>query len=192
MPPNIIVPPVEIWSKINSEYHGSLIGDDKGITKTYRRIRKRYTWPGLRDEISEFIQGCNSFREQKTIRAHTREPMFITDTPADPFDRQSLVTVGTLRATPIGNRHILTMQDSSSKYCIEVPISELKTTTMSHVVTTTLFSQYGAPRYLLTDRRGSFMSNLMEHPERLLNVKQLSTSDTKHKLTDFLKEAILY
>ena len=51
----IKVSPVEIRPKIIAEYHGSLIGGHKGITKTYHRIRERYTWPGLRDEISEFI-----------------------------------------------------------------------------------------------------------------------------------------
>ena len=39
----IEVPPVEIRPKIISKYHGSLIGGHKGITKTYRRIRERYT-----------------------------------------------------------------------------------------------------------------------------------------------------
>ena len=38
----IEVLPVEIWSKF-AEYHGSLKGGHKGITKTYRRIRERYT-----------------------------------------------------------------------------------------------------------------------------------------------------
>ena len=43
----IEVPPVEIRPNIIAEYRGSLIGGHKGITKTYRRIRERYTWPGL-------------------------------------------------------------------------------------------------------------------------------------------------
>ena len=42
----IEVPPPEVSPKIIAEYHESLIGCHKGITKTYRRIRERYTWPG--------------------------------------------------------------------------------------------------------------------------------------------------
>ena len=59
----IEVLPVEMQPKIIAEYHGSLIGGHKGITKTYRRIRERYKWPGLRNEISEFIRGCRSCLE---------------------------------------------------------------------------------------------------------------------------------
>ena len=88
----------------NRRIHSSFIGGHKGITRTYRRIRKRYTWPGLRDQITEFIQGCKSCLEQKHVRARTREPMLITDTPAEPFDKVSLDTVGKLPPTPNGNR----------------------------------------------------------------------------------------
>ena len=84
--------------------------------------------------------------------------MLITDTPAEPFDKVSLDTVGKLPTTPHGNRHILTMQDNFSKYCIAVPIPNLKTTTIAYAVATNLFSQYDAPRAILTDRGGSFVS----------------------------------
>ena len=188
----------ETRPKIIAEYHGSLIGGHKGITKTYCRIRERYTWPGLREEISEFIRGCRSCIEQKLVRARTREPMLITDTPTEPFEKVSHDTVGELPTTPNGNIHILTMQDNFSKYCIAVPISDLETTTIAHAVATSLFSQYGTPRYILTDRGGSFISKLMKHLERLFNVKQLTTSGYRPQtngslershivLTDYIK-----
>ena len=169
------VPPIEMRPKIITEYHGSLI-EHKGITKTYRRIRERYTWPGLRDDVTEYIRRCKSCLEQKLVRARTREPMIITDTPAEPFDKVSLDTVGKLPTTPYENRHILTMQNNFSKYCIAVPIPDLKTTTIAHAEATQLFSQYGAPRCILNDRGGSFINGLMKKLENIFKVKQLSTS----------------
>ena len=170
----IEIPPVEMRPKIIEEYRNSLIGCHKGITKTYRRIRERYTWPGLRDQITEFIRGCKSCFEQKLVRTRTREPMLITDTPADPFDKVFLDTVGKLPTTPNGNCHILTMQNNFSKYCIAVPIPNLKTTTIAHVVATVVFSQYGAPRAILTDRGGSFVSKLMRKLEKLIQRKAVN------------------
>ena len=107
----IEVPPVEIRQKVIAEYHGS----HKGITKTCRRIRERYTWPGLRDEITEFIRGCRYCLEQKLVRARTRESVLITDTPTEPFEKVSLDTVGKLPTTLNGNRHILKLQDNFSQ-----------------------------------------------------------------------------
>ncbi|XP_051153829.1 uncharacterized protein LOC127291410 [Leptopilina boulardi] len=194
----IEVPPPELRPKIISEYHESLLAGHKGITKTYRRIRERYLWPRMRDEITEFIRGCQSCLQNKLVRARTREPMIITDTPAGPFDKVSLDTVGKLPTTPNGNRYILTMQDNFSKYCIAVPISDIKTTTIAHAVATHLFSQFGAPRCVLTDRGGSFISSLMRKLERIFGVKQITTSgyrpqtngalERSHiELTDFIK-----
>ncbi|XP_051161523.1 uncharacterized protein LOC127281712 [Leptopilina boulardi] len=194
----IEVPPPEIRPKIISEFHDSLVGGHKGITKTYRRIRERYYWPRLRDDVTQFIRKCKSCLENKLVRARTREPMLITDTPANPFDKVSLDTVGKLRTTPNGNRHILTMQDNFSKYCIAVPIPDIKTTTIAHAVATNLFSLYGAPRCVLTDRGGSFVSSLMRKLEKIFGVKQLTTSgyrpqtngalERSHiELTDYIK-----
>ena len=136
----IEVPPIEIKPKIIAESDGSHIGCHKSITKTYRRIRERYTWPGLRDEVSEFIRGWRSCLEQKLVWARTRKAMLITDTPAEPFEKVSLDTFGKLPSTPNGNRHILTMQDNVSEYCITLLIPDWKTTTIAHAVATTLFS----------------------------------------------------
>ena len=172
----IEIPPEDLRPQIIAEYHGSLIGGHKGITKTYRRIRERFTWPGLRDDVTEYIRGYNSCLEKKLVRARTREPMIITDTPAKPFDKVSLDTVGKLPTTPNGNRHILTMQDNFSKYCIAVAIPDLKTTTVAHAIATNLFALYGAPRCILTDRGGSFISDLMKRLENIFKVKQLTTS----------------
>ena len=68
------------------------------------------------------------------------------------------------------------MQDNLSKYCIAVPIPNLETTTIAHVVASVLFSQYGAPWAILTDIGGSSISKLMRKLEKMFNVKQLTTS----------------
>ena len=116
------------------------------------------------------IRKCKSCLEQKLVRAQTREPMIITDTPAVPFDKVSLDTVEKLPTIPDGNRHILTMQDNFSKYYIAVPIPDLKTTTIAHAVATNLFSQYGATRCILTDKGGSFVSHLMKKLENIYSL----------------------
>ena len=77
--------------------------------------------------------------------------MLITDTPLKPFDKISLDTVGPLPLTPSGNRHILTMQDNLTKYCIAVPVPDIKAETVAHALVTHLVLQYGAPRAILTD-----------------------------------------
>ena len=78
--------------------------------------------------------------------------MLITDTPLDTFDKVFLDTLGKMPTTPDGNKHILTMQDNLSTYCIVVLIPDISANTVAHAIAKHLFSQYGAPRVILTDR----------------------------------------
>ena len=88
--------------------------------------------------------------------------MIITDTPIDTFDKVSLDTVGPLPTTPDGNKHILTMQDNLSKYCIAVPIPDITATTIAHALAKNLICQYGAPKAILTNRGSAFISHLLK------------------------------
>ena len=93
---NTQVPAEELRLKIILELHESLVGGHKGLTKTYCRIRERFYWPGMRNDIQNYIRTCNSCQNQKLVRTKTREPMLITDTPLEPFSKVSLDTVGPL------------------------------------------------------------------------------------------------
>ena len=172
------------------ENHDSLIGGHKGITKAYRRIRERYTWPGLRNDVHNYIRNCRSCLENKFVQARTHEPMVITDIPLGVFDKVSLDTVGRLSTTPSGNRYILTMQNNFSKLCIAVPIPDLKIETVAHAIARHLIAQYGTPRCILTDRGGSVISRLMRKLRKIFGVNQLTTSGYRPQTNGSLKISI--
>ena len=123
--------------------------------------------------MSKRAKNC---QEQKIIRAKTHEPMIITDTPIETFDKVSLDTVGPLPMIPDGNRHILTMQDNLSKYCIAVPTPDITATTIAHALAKDLISPYGAPKAILTDRGSAFISKLLRKLSKIFGIKQISTS----------------
>ena len=86
------------------------------------------------------------------------EPMLITDTPARPFDKVALDTVGPLPPTPSGNRHVLTMQCQLSKFCMAVPLPDIRAVTVTDTLSRYFLPIFGAPRAILTDRRTSFIN----------------------------------
>ena len=91
---NVCVPPEEDREQIIVENHQSKIGGHKGINKTYKRIRERFFWPRITEQVTEFVRRRNTCQEKKIIRAKTHEPMIITDTPIETLDKVSLDTVG--------------------------------------------------------------------------------------------------
>ena len=144
-------------------------------------------WAELKDQVAEFVRKCDICQKQKIVRAKIHEPMLIIDTPLDTFDKISLDTVGKLPTTPDGNKHTLPMQDNLSKYCIAVPISDISATTVAHAISKHLFSQFGAPRAILTDRGESFINNLLRNLLKIFGIKQITTSGYRPQLTGSLE-----
>ncbi|XP_076297797.1 uncharacterized protein LOC143217410 [Lasioglossum baleicum] len=172
----ITTPSLENRQEIIQEAHDSLIGGHKGVTKTYNRVRSRFHWPHMRNEIQDYIRKCKSCQEQKLVRTKTRRPMLITDTPLDAFDKISLDTVGPLPITPGGNRHILTMQDNLTRYCIAVAIPNIRAATIADAFARHFIAIYGTPRAILTDKGTSFIGTLMTNLAEIFKIKQITTS----------------
>lgn len=120
----VLVP--EYRLAVLEDYHNSLFGGHRGMGKTYRRIRERYQWKGMKTDIHEYVRRCEKCQEQKLVRIKTREPMVITDTPSEVFYKVAIDTVGPLCKTTEGNMHILTMQCQFSKFCIAVLCAKYK------------------------------------------------------------------
>ena len=80
-------PPDDIRNKIIEENHDSVIGGQRGITKTYRRIREKHFWQAMKNDITEYLRNCTNCQELKLVRIKNREPMIITDTPIEPFEK---------------------------------------------------------------------------------------------------------
>ena len=170
------LPPEKHRKQIMSTLHDSMTGGHKGINQTYKKIRERYYWPGMRNEIQDYIRKCAHCQEKKIERFKTREPMLITDTPIEAFDKVSIDTVGKLRTTPSGNCHLLTMQCNLTKYLIAIPIKNLNATTIADALAKHLVCQFGAPRAILSDRGTSFLSKVVESMLDLFRIKRLTTS----------------
>ena len=83
---NVSTPPEESRLDIISENHNSKIGGHKGVNKTYQRIRDRYFWPGIKEQVTDFVRKYKICQEQKIVGAKIHDAMLITDTPLDTFD----------------------------------------------------------------------------------------------------------
>ena len=60
--------PAETEKKaIISKLHDSLIEGHKGFQQTYNKIRERYIWKGIRNEIQNFIRTLVNVKRKKYI-----------------------------------------------------------------------------------------------------------------------------
>lgn len=113
---------------------------------------------------------------QKLTRVKTRMSMVITVTPLNFFDKVALDTVGPLPLTPDGNKHILTMQCLLTKYCIAVPVPDIKAVTIAHAFATKFIAIYGSPKIVLSDKGTSFVNKVFNELAKVFKISLMTTS----------------
>ncbi|XP_039308185.1 uncharacterized protein LOC120358336 [Solenopsis invicta] len=172
----LTTPLVEDRINIIKEHHESAIGGHKGITKTYRLIRKRYFWPDMKNQIQNFVKQCLTCQTRKLVRQKTRQPMMLTDTPGQAFDKVALDIVGPLKTTDSGNTYILTMQDLLTKYSVYAPLSSISAEATATAFINYFICRFGCPRSILTDQGRNFMSQVMKSITKKFRIQHFRTT----------------
>lgn len=172
----IRTPGIEDRKEIIREYHEATIGGHKGVTKTYKRVRERYYWPNMKNQIEEFVTRCEACQLKKLTRVKTKQPMKITDTPDESFDKIAMDIVGPLPVTKNGNQYILTIQDLLTKYSIGVPLKETTSTDVADALIKAFICKFGAPKYILTDQGRNLISALLRVIAKVFKIKQCKTT----------------
>lgn len=131
-----------------------------GVTKTYHRLRSRYYWENMKEEVQTFIQHCLS-ELRKLTRVKLRQPMAITDTPGTAFEKVALDLVGPFPVTEEGNKWILTMKCLLTKFCIGVPLRDATAPSVADAFLKRWVCVYGASKSVLTDQGTNFLSTVM-------------------------------
>ena len=130
----------------------------------------------MKDDITEYLRNCTKCQEFKLVSIKNREPMIITDTPIEPFAKISIDTVGPLPITPDGNKHILTVQDNLTKYCIAIVVPNTQAETIADAFARHVITTYGSKRIILSDKAPALIGKVMQQLSKIFKIDQVTTS----------------
>lgn len=141
------------------------------VNKMYWRIKQKYYWPSLKNDVQYFIQNCCSCQIRKPVRQKTRQPMTLTDTPGRAFDKLSMDIVGLMPTSKLGNNYILIIQDLLTKYSIGVPLQQAPSVEVADAFIKNLICKFGSPKGILTDQDAAFLSVLIKAVAKFISIK---------------------
>lgn len=159
-----------------AEYHNNPLGGHQGVTRTFNKIHAQYYWKGMRKQIKEYIRKCPICQRNKTSNRKLKEPMVITTTANQAFEKIFLDVVGPLPTSNNGNNFILTLQDDLTKFAWAVPMINHEANTVAHHFVTQFVCLHGLPQKLVTDCGTEFLSKVFKEVCNLLKIKQTSTT----------------
>ena len=172
----IQIPSEEQRLQIIRESHDSTVGGHKGETKTLARVREKFYWKGMRNEIREYVKTCETCQKRKLTRIKTKMPMRITDTPSRSFEKVQIDLVGPLPLTESGNLYMLTWQDCLSKFSGAIPLSKIDAPHIAVALAENLICIFGCPEAIQTDQGSQFMSQIMNSFAALFKIRQYRSS----------------
>ena len=73
------------------------------MNRTFKRIKLFTSWPGMKQEIENYVKHCETCQKNKIPQRKTKLPLQITDKPEILWEKFSLDKVGPLTQTSGNN-----------------------------------------------------------------------------------------
>ena len=169
--------PERLWDSAFRACHAHATCGHIGTNATLTKFKSRFFFPGMRSYVIRKLQTClPCLKKNKEIPslAHAQHHEY-----SSYFGQRVCIdTVGPLNRTQYRKRsvnHILTMQDSFTRYLVAVPIEDLEAKTVAFEVVEHWALKFGVPEQIHTDRGVSFTSRLFLEVMSVLGIKKTVT-----------------
>ena len=173
-----VIPPHSYRNEIISLAHEGPLNGHIGILKTQIKIQKFAYWVGWKNDVEKFILTCENCARYFRGKPVRRAPLQIA-LVGESFERVALDITGPHPRSRKGNVWILTILDIFSKWALAFPIRHHDAITVSKILIEKVFTTYGTPRQLLSDRGKEFESHLMMELCKQFEIEKLRTVSYK-------------
>lgn len=123
----------------------------RGILETENRIKQTYYWPGIKTDVSNYINFCDICQVNKYDRNPPKQKLMLTPTPIKPFE---IIHIDTFQTQ---GQKFLTLIDTFSKYAQAYPLISLSGIEVVRSLLT-FMTHHGAPTTIVMDN-GSELKN---------------------------------
>lgn len=171
-----VVVPTSLRHVVLRAAHDALIGGGHfGTARTYARIREKWWWPGMYDDVANWVASCHTCAQTHHSAHGVKGPLQPIQV-SEPFELVGMDLVGKLGTTTRGNSYILVITDHFSKWAITVPMAQITSQEVADAFIENLVLQHGIPIRLLTDRGSNFISELSNILYNVLNMAKSTTT----------------
>ena len=187
VPRKTVVVPQALKGEILTLMHDDVFGSHLGTLKTYEKIRQRYYWQGMSQDVQHWCKSCVHCAMKKNPPARSKGPLLPLSVGDAPFDRVACDAIGPLTKTRNGNRYIIVFSDYLTRWVESFATPTIDSVQVAKLFVNNIIARFGAPRVLLTDRGSNFISGLVREICHIVNTEKVFTS-AYHPQTDGLVE----
>jgi len=155
--------------------------------RTLKMLKEHYWWHGIERDATTWVKQCRICLQQKGRTGKRKRCIEEMPISSEPFEMVVMDLVGPWRKTKRGNKYVLTMIDTLTRWVEAAPIPDAESETVAKAIADNLVSRHGVPYTVLSDRGGQFISKVMGDVRERLGIQGV-TSSAYHPQTQGLVE----
>ena len=160
---------------LENMHDSCMAGGHFGFMKTYNGIRLKYYWPTMVADITQWVKSCRDCAGKKPAGKRTKAPL--KPIPVSRlWQRCSIDIVGPYVKSYAGNKYLLVITESLSKYPIAVALPDITAITIARALVDHVFTIFSVPEQILSDRGSNFVGEVMQALCKVFGIKKLNTS----------------
>ena len=161
---NRLVVPLNSRKAVLKLNHDSPVAGHMGMLRSWQRIRNCFWWPGMKEDVEQYIAQCDLCGKNKHSNRQPKAPIQQTDIPTLPLERLQVDFVGPFSAARTHDyRWALQIQDVFSRFLIFVPCKDSTAlTAATAVMDNWLCVMATFPRVITSDHGKHFSAQVFE------------------------------
>jgi hypothetical protein len=178
-----LVPESTLREKVLKAYHNSPIAGHQGFFKTYKQIRERFSWKGLKDDVLIHIQeyaNCQQNKSKKTHPTGLLQPLLILEQKWESISMDFITGLPRVQ----GRNCIFVVVNKLTKFAhfFAIP-TYYKANQVAKLFFREIFRLHGLPKKIVSDRDGCFINAFWQELFRLVGT-ELAMSTNYHPQID--------
>ena len=137
--------PQELIGPILYALHDDVTSGHLGVFKTVSRVRERYFWPGLKDDVEKYVRTCADCQMRKKSNKGKQGLLQPISGVGAPFEMIGIDFLGQFPKSNLGNRYILVSVDYFTKFAITKATSTASSDDVAKFFINEIVCKFGAP-----------------------------------------------
>lgn len=170
-----LVAPLSLRKQILHQLHNVRTAAHLGRDKTLSKVKARFYWPGMSDDVSRWCQTCLPCQMRKPGPGLGKSPLH-HNTVYGPMECVAIDIMGPLPVTDNGNQYIMVLGDYFSKWTEAYALKDHTAQTVADILVTEFICRFGTPARIHTDQGREFNSELFAKLCELMEVHKTRTT----------------